>query len=92
MNENDPAIKLKEPGHTTARTPSLADDDAALMNMTPPKQEMSPTTPDGEEASGKQLSLWGLVPITTALCATLFCMSLVSGGILNSNIDNFFVY
>ncbi|KAJ5806375.1 MFS transporter [Penicillium pulvis] len=76
MNKNDAAIDLKEPGHTTARTLPLANHEAALMETTPPKQEMSLTTPDDENPSGQQLSLWGLVPVTAALCATLFCMSL----------------
>lgn len=87
MHENDPAIKLKKLGHadshTTARTLSLANDEAALIDMTSPKQEINPTTPEDEKSSEQQLSLWGLVPVTTALCATLFCMSLVSGNKLS---------
>lgn len=92
MNGHDSAIELKEPEYTTARTLSLTNDEAALLDLTSSKQETSPTTPDDENSSGQQFSLWGLVPVTTALCATLFCTSLVSGCILHSNIKIFFVY
>jgi hypothetical protein len=93
MYENDLAIEPKELGHavshTTTRTLSLRKDEAALVNMTFPTQEINPTTIEKEKFREQQLSLWGLVPVTTALCATLFCMSLVSGRTFHEDMKPF---
>ncbi|KAJ5658307.1 Efflux pump [Penicillium longicatenatum] len=80
MHENDPAFGQKGLGHanshTTTRALSFTNDETALVDMTFPTQEIIPTTIKQEKVHEQQLSLWGLVPVTTALCATLFCMSL----------------
>ncbi|KAJ5096909.1 MFS transporter [Penicillium angulare] len=64
----------------TTSNPSVRNDDQRTPKIEEPKEQTptdaSTTASEDEKLSEPPLSLWSLVPITAALCASLFCMSL----------------
>ena len=83
--ETNPVPGMKKcesliPRDSTEKVPTNEAQASAIDDETPPSTGSSDgeSPPKEVESDDENLSIWKLVPLTVALCATLFCTSLVS--------------